>query len=251
MTKLRPIPTADQPWFGTDGKPRVYDYLFDLDRAARTGTPGPAGPQGPVGPQGPQGPQGPKGDTGAQGPTGATGATGAAGATGATGATGPGVASGGTTGQVLKKNSATNYDTAWATLTKADVGLGNVDNVSVAGTWSSWTPTVSSGTGTVTGATITTVAKYKANGKTVHWKVQCTLTNVGSGSPGDAVKFTAPPGLTPLDSYNPAAAFYVNGAVNAGGFISSTGNVFAFKADGTTLWANGNVFVIGGTYEAA
>jgi hypothetical protein len=131
------------------------------------------------------------------------------------------------------------------------VGLGNVDNVSVAGAWSTWTPTVSSGTGTVTGATISITAKYKANGKTVHWKIQCTITNVGTGSPGDAVKFTTPSGLTPLDSYNPAAAFYVNAALNAGGFISSSGNAFVFKADGTTLWANGNVFVIGGTYEAA
>ena len=43
--------------------------------------------------QGPQGPRGP---------------------TGATGATGPGVASGGTAGQVLIKNSGTNYDTAWS-----------------------------------------------------------------------------------------------------------------------------------------
>jgi hypothetical protein len=46
-----------------------------------------------------QGPQGPRGPTGA---------------TGATGATGPGVASGGTAGQVLIKNSSTNYDTAWS-----------------------------------------------------------------------------------------------------------------------------------------
>ncbi len=37
----------------------------------------------------------------------------------------------GTTGQVLKKLSATDYDAAWATLTKSDVGLGNVDNVSL------------------------------------------------------------------------------------------------------------------------
>ena len=44
---------------------------------------------------------------------GPTGATGAQGDTGATGATGPGVASGGTTGQVLAKASATDYDTEW------------------------------------------------------------------------------------------------------------------------------------------
>jgi len=52
------------------------------------------------------------------------------GATGATGATGQGVPTGGTTGQVLKKNSGTNYDTSFATLNKTDVGLSNVDNTS-------------------------------------------------------------------------------------------------------------------------
>jgi hypothetical protein len=41
--------------------------------------------------------------------------TGPPGSTGPTGATGPGVPTGGTTGQVLKKNSGTNYDTGWAT----------------------------------------------------------------------------------------------------------------------------------------
>jgi hypothetical protein len=62
--------------------------------------------------------QGPKGDTGATGPTGATGATGA------------GVPVGGTTGQVLAKNSGTTNDTVWKSLAKSDVGLGNVDNTS-------------------------------------------------------------------------------------------------------------------------
>lgn len=33
--KFRPIPTADQPWFGPDGKPLQYEYLFGLDKAAR------------------------------------------------------------------------------------------------------------------------------------------------------------------------------------------------------------------------
>jgi hypothetical protein len=46
-----------------------------------------------------QGPQGPRGPTGA---------------TGSTGATGPGVATGGTVGQVLIKNSSTDYDTSWS-----------------------------------------------------------------------------------------------------------------------------------------
>lgn len=94
-----------------------------------TGATGPQGPKGdtgdtgPTGPTGATGPQGPKGDTGDTGPagptgptgaTGATGPTGPTGATGATGATGPGVATGGTAGQVLTKNSSTDYDTIWA-----------------------------------------------------------------------------------------------------------------------------------------
>lgn len=42
-----------------------------------------------------------------------TGATGSTGATGAQGDPGEGVPTGGTTGQVLAKNSNTNYDTEW------------------------------------------------------------------------------------------------------------------------------------------
>lgn len=56
-----------------------------------------------------QGPTGPAGATGPQGPAGA------AGAAGATGPPGPGVAAGGSPGQALLKNSATNYDTVWGT----------------------------------------------------------------------------------------------------------------------------------------
>jgi fibronectin-binding autotransporter adhesin len=56
-----------------------------------------------------QGPQGPKGPTGA------------------TGAAGPGVATGGTTGQVLIKNSGANYDTSWSS------SLTNLTNITASG----------------------------------------------------------------------------------------------------------------------
>jgi hypothetical protein len=132
------------------------------------GPPGPQGPQGLQGAQGPQGIQGPKGDAGATFTIKGTVPTEAdlallpgphalgdayivqsftpdhlfvydgvtpwldvgqfQGADGAAGAPGPGVAAGGTTNQVLQKTSATDYATAWHTLVKADVGLGNVDN---------------------------------------------------------------------------------------------------------------------------
>ena len=80
------------------------------------GNPGPTGKQGPAGAPGPTGKQGPAGapgPTGKQGPAGAPGPAGKQGPAGAPGPAGPGVAPGGTTGQVLAKKSNTNYDTEW------------------------------------------------------------------------------------------------------------------------------------------
>lgn len=132
------------------------------------------------------------------------------------------------------------------TLAVANGGTGDTGTA-----WSTWTPTVSSDGGTVTGATISTTATYKSLGKTVWWQISCTLTAIGSGSPTGAVRFTTPGGLTPLRTYNPACSYYVNSGANAGGFISADGKAYAFKADGTTLWANGNIFTFGGTYETS
>ena len=112
-----------------------------------TGATGETGSTGPTGPTGPDGsyfvgtlppPSPSEGDTwfntetakffiyydsfwvevatteqGPTGPTGATGATGDTGPTGATGATGAGVPTGGTTGQILAKDSDTDGDFVW------------------------------------------------------------------------------------------------------------------------------------------
>ena len=122
----------------------------EMGPTGATGATGPAGPAGETGPAGPTGATGPAGSNGTtftpsvssegviswtndgglanpspvniKGPTGATGPAGAAGATGATGPAGPGVPTGGTTGQVLAKNSATNYDTKWVTPSDSDSG---------------------------------------------------------------------------------------------------------------------------------
>lgn len=108
----------------SDGK-SLENVLTELE-----GVVGPAGPKGDKGEKGDTGPQGPKGDKGDTGATGATGPAGPAGPTGATGPqgpagtsgstgpqgpAGPGVPTGGTAGQVLTKNSGTNYDTKWTT----------------------------------------------------------------------------------------------------------------------------------------
>jgi hypothetical protein len=127
--------------FQTDATAGFYFYngtaWTSLSAAGATGPQGPQGIQGEVGSQGPQGipgTNGVAGATGAQGPIGLTGATGATGPqgiqglTGATGATGPqgpigltgatgangqGVPTGGTTGQVLSKINATDFNTQW------------------------------------------------------------------------------------------------------------------------------------------
>jgi hypothetical protein len=105
---------------------------------------GATGIQGPQGDQGFQGPQGLQGDTGIQGVTGAqgaqgpdslvpgpigpTGATGPIGETGPTGPAGPtgasgiGLPTGGATGQVLIKNSNTDYDFSWSSITSGSGG---------------------------------------------------------------------------------------------------------------------------------
>jgi microcystin-dependent protein len=97
-----------------------------LGPTGATGPTGPTGANGTIGIDGVTGATGPTGPTGATGATGPTGAdstvigpTGPTGPTGATGATGPGVASGGSTGQFLKKNSGTDYDTTWSTVSGA------------------------------------------------------------------------------------------------------------------------------------
>ena len=138
------------------------------------GVPGPGGPQGAQGIQGIQGVQGPVGEQGATGATGPTGAaatatagtttTGAPGTsatvvnagttsaavfnftiprgdTGATGPAGPGVAVGGTPGQVLIKQSNVDYATAWGNVT---------GGLSYQGSWNALTntPTLTSSVGT-------------------------------------------------------------------------------------------------------
>ena len=96
-------------WLGEGNSGTEQDFLDSL-----VGPQGPQGIQGVQGDAGPQGIQGIQGDTGPQGLKGDTGDTGPQGLSGNDGADGQGVPTGGTTGQVLKKASATDYDTEWA-----------------------------------------------------------------------------------------------------------------------------------------
>ena len=114
-------PQGERGPAGADGAPG------ERGETGPQGPKGDPGPQGPAGADGAEGPQGPKGDPGPQGPPGEDGAPGAQGeqgppgpagqdgAQGPQGPAGPGVAAGGTTGQMLVKSSDADYDTEWVT----------------------------------------------------------------------------------------------------------------------------------------
>lgn len=110
-------PTCTVSRTGTDEMP-TFHFAFS----------GIVGEEGPEGPEGPAGPQGETGATGATGPQGPQGETGATGATGPQGPAGVGVPSGGSTGDVLRKDSTTDYDTYWDTLTALDIPYDNTSS---------------------------------------------------------------------------------------------------------------------------
>lgn len=88
--------------------------IFTFEFSGLKGAKGDTGETGATGPQGIQGIQGETGPQGVQGIQGVQGEQGPKGDKGDRGLPGQGVPTGGTTGQVLKKKSGTDYDTEWA-----------------------------------------------------------------------------------------------------------------------------------------
>lgn len=123
-------PKGDQGLIGPQGQTGPAGPQGDPGPPGQTGSAGPQGQTGPAGPKGDPGEQGSQGGQGIQGPPGIKGDTGDAGpkgdkgdpgTPGTPGSPGPGVATGGTAGQFLKKASATNYDTSWGGIADADL----------------------------------------------------------------------------------------------------------------------------------
>ena len=124
-TAVNPVLADGEPGLelGT-GKMKIGDgvsawaalsYIIDPTTSGGVAPEGPPGPPGADGAQGPQGIPGNPGADGSQGIQGPQGNPGTNGADGAQGPAGPGVAAGGTTGQVLAKTSDTDYATGWTT----------------------------------------------------------------------------------------------------------------------------------------
>lgn len=146
--------TANVTWVlpAVDGSPSQVlatdgagNLTWAAPNAGATGPTGPTGPSGPTGATGVQGTTGATGVTGVTGATGVQGATGIQGATGVQGTTGPtgvtgvqgptgvtgatgvagtGIPIGGTTNQILRKTTNTDYDTSWtSTPVTTNIGL--------------------------------------------------------------------------------------------------------------------------------
>lgn len=111
---------------GPQGEQGIQGVKGDTGDTGAQGIQGVKGDTGDTGPAGADGVDGADGATGDTGPQGIQGPPGDTGATGATGSTGPGVATGGTAGQVLAKVDSTDFNTTWATPALVKIGTFSV-----------------------------------------------------------------------------------------------------------------------------
>lgn len=136
--------------------------------------------------------------------TGSVGVPGPQGPTGATGATGAGVAVGGTTGQLLQKLSATNYDTGWTTVIPGDRYL---TSSTTSNTLSNTTKTFTIGTGLSYTPTQNITISYDASN---HMHGEVLTYNSGTGV------------LTVDINYHTGSGTYAAWVVNVGGVTPAT-----------------------------
>lgn len=144
--------SGSQGEIGYTGSQGDAGYVGSQGDVGYTGSIGYTGSEG-IGYTGSQGDQGYTGSQGDSGYTGSIGYTGSRGETGYTGSTGAGVPSGGTTGQVLTKNSNDPYDTYWTTVSTGGAGNGYTGSQGITGYTGSLGYTGSQGSIGYTGST--------------------------------------------------------------------------------------------------
>lgn len=112
--------------------------------------------------------------------------------------------------------------------------------------WTTYTPTVTSASGTPT--TVSATGRYRQRGKTIQLQITAALTTVGTAS--GAVRATIP--------VTPASNFYVGSAIETtagtlmgAALINGTGapTYVSIISSTTTYWVNGKSVSIGITYE--
>jgi hypothetical protein len=116
--------------------------------------------------------------------------------------------------------------------------------------WSTYTPAVSSGSGSLTSASA--IGRYKKIGRTVFFKVQVAI--VTNGTSQVSVNFTLP--VAPFGSSAERWVFAgredaVTGAILQAKTVGGSSLVQVFRADNSYPGGDGRLLVIQGTYEIA
>lgn len=135
---------------------------------------------------------------------------------GVQGASGPGVASGGTSGQVLIKQSSSDYDTTWGPVVQSMISglqISNADVASDAGIVDTKLATISTAGKVANSATSATSAGL------VNTIVQ---RDAAGGFSAGVVTVT---GLTIIDSFNVTKDFSIGSGLTVGGSTTINGNL--------------------------
>lgn len=137
---------------------------------------------------------------------------------------------------------------AGATTTVADSGTNTsyLNKIEAYGDWTSYTPTVTASTGTIT--TVSGAGAYKRIGKTMHWRASVNMTTNGTGAdflivtlPADVVSLNRLTGVG-IRTGDGVKVFFRNSV--------SKSNVYVeVLADGTYPGVDGAFICINGSYE--
>jgi len=142
---------------------------------------------------------------------------------------------------------ATNQVTQLTALVTAVTNLTtSINNALSLGPWSTWSPTISSATGTIT-TVGTVVARYAQAGKNVYFSLSATITTNGTG--GGSVNVTLP--LTAkADSVFSGREDAVSGKQLQGRVGAGASTLSIFNYDNSYPGSNGAKILLGGVYEA-
>jgi hypothetical protein len=129
------------------------------------------------------------------------------------------------------------------------LGITNGGTGNSSDAWSTWTPTISAGSGTITTSS-TSWARYYQIGKIVFFNVSVTVSNNGTG----AGRLRITPPVTPNASVRqPVSAFHITSLIGLSSYLEgSSGEIVVRRLDGTyPITGVPQSVEVSGTYEAA
>ena len=127
-----------------------------------------------------------------------------------------------------------------------DADLTAVAASGVAGAWTAYVPTITSGTGAFT--TVSATGRYLQIGKTVF--VQITITDTTNGTAATSTKATLPVAASGA-IFVLAGRNQTSGSILQGNIAADVDNVYIRDDDNAYSGADGQVLAVSGIYEAA